>query len=61
MDRHLFDKLDFLDAEPRVAGYVFFTNFAVPDADDIRRLMTLRKLGSIHISIYGHDLASFRP
>lgn len=60
MDRHLFDKLDFLDAEPRVAGYQFFTNFTVPDADDIARLMRLRKLSSVHVSLYGHDLASFQ-
>ncbi|KIZ41092.1 radical SAM/SPASM domain-containing protein, partial [Rhodopseudomonas palustris] len=60
MDRRVFDKLDFLDAEPGVAGYSFFTNFTVPDAEAIARLMRLRKLSSIHISIYGHDRDSFR-
>jgi len=60
MDRHLFDKLDFLDADPRVAGYSFFTNFTVPDADDIARLTRLQKLTSIHISVYGHDRDSFK-
>ncbi|NVN88266.1 MAG: radical SAM/SPASM domain-containing protein [Rhodopseudomonas sp.] len=60
MDKHVFDKLDFLDAEPRVAGYSFFTNFTVPDADDIARLTRLRKLTSIHISIYGHDRETFK-
>jgi hypothetical protein len=60
MDRRLFNKLDFLEAEPRAAGYSFFTNFTVPDADVIKQMTRLKKLTFIHISIYGHDRASFR-
>jgi MoaA/NifB/PqqE/SkfB family radical SAM enzyme len=59
MDRHLFDKLDFLERHPDVTGYQFFTNFTVPDADDVKRLVRLEKLGHLTISVYGHDLATF--
>jgi MoaA/NifB/PqqE/SkfB family radical SAM enzyme len=60
MDRRLFNKLEFLEADPRNAGYSFFTNFTVPDADVIRQMTRLKKLSFIHISIYGHDRASFK-
>jgi MoaA/NifB/PqqE/SkfB family radical SAM enzyme len=59
MDRHLFNKLDFLENHPDVSGYQFFTNFTVPDAHDIKRLVRLNKLSNLTISVYGHDLKSF--
>jgi sulfatase maturation enzyme AslB (radical SAM superfamily) len=59
MDRHLFDKLTFLDQTPGVKSYGFYTNFAVPRPKDIERLAALKKLSGIGISIYGHDLDTF--
>jgi MoaA/NifB/PqqE/SkfB family radical SAM enzyme len=59
MDRHLFDKLDFLENHPKVESYAFFTNFTIPDRHAIRQLMGLNKLTRLTISVYGHDLDSF--
>ena len=59
MDRHIFNKFDFLDEHPAVEGYHFFTNFTLPDQDDVVRLVGLKKLKNLTISVYGHDLASF--
>jgi MoaA/NifB/PqqE/SkfB family radical SAM enzyme len=60
MDRHLFDKLAFLEREARVKSYGFFTNFTIPKASHIEALHQFKKMGSPAISIYGHDLASFK-
>jgi MoaA/NifB/PqqE/SkfB family radical SAM enzyme len=60
MDRHLFNKLDFLESEARVKSYAFFTNFTIPKASHIEALHRFKKMGSPAISIYGHDLASFK-
>jgi hypothetical protein len=59
MDRHIFNKLEFLDRHPAVECYHFFTNFTLPDRDDVIRLVGLKKLKNLTVSIYGHDLASF--
>ncbi len=59
MDRHIFNKLIFLEDHPIVESYHFFTNFTLPDEHDVRRLAGLKKLKNMTISIYGHDLASF--
>ena len=59
MDRHILNKLEFLDAHPDVIGYSFFTNFTIPQPKHIERLIRLQKLGRITISIYGHDLETF--
>ena len=60
MDRHLFDKLKFLDGDERVKGYAFFSNFTIPKASHIEAIHQFRKMGGLAISIYGHDLASFK-
>ena len=59
MDRHILNKLQFLEQHPDVAGYQFFTNFTIPRPKDIDRLLRLRKLERLTISVYGHDLESF--
>jgi len=59
MDRHLWDKLDWLDRNPRVESYGFYTNFTVLDHDDVARLARLKKLQGYGISVYGHDLPTF--
>jgi len=59
MDRHIFNKFDSLETHPTVEGYHFFTNFTLPDRDEIYRLVRLKKLNNLTVSIYGHDLQSF--
>lgn len=59
MDPRLFEKLSYLEANERVRAYHFFTNFTILDSVKIDRLLNLKKLSSIVISIYGHDEASF--
>ncbi len=58
-DPALFDKLDLMEREPGLRGYGFYSNFVLPDAADIRRLVHLPKLDSLYISLYGFDEASF--
>ena len=60
MDRHLFDKLAVLDSDARVRTYGFFSNFTIPKASHIERLHEFKKMSGVAISIYGHDLASFK-
>lgn len=59
MDKHLFDKLEFLDQHEEVQGYHFFTNLTIPTGDQLRRVGGLRKLERLTISVYGHDEKSF--
>jgi hypothetical protein len=59
MDRRLLDRLESLDAHPDVRSYEFFTNFTIPRERDIARLIRLKKLRRLTISIYGHDAATF--
>ncbi len=59
MDHHIFNKLEFLETNPNVTAYQFFTNFTIPKPRDIERLARLQKLSQLTISIYGHDLPSF--
>ncbi len=59
MDRHILNKLEFLDAHPAVVAYSFFTNFTIPQPKQIERLIRLRKLARLTVSIYGHDLETF--
>jgi Iron-sulfur cluster-binding domain len=59
MDRHILNKLQFLEQHPDVDGYQFFTNFTIPRQRDIDRLLRLQKLERLTISVYGHDLESF--
>lgn len=60
MDRRAFNKFAFLDSHPKVEGYRFFTNLTIPKPTDIDRLAQLGKLRNLTVSIYGHDLESFR-
>lgn len=59
MDRHLFEKLVFLDEHPKVREYAFFSNLTIPTHDQLMRLMNLKKFEGMMISVYGHDEASF--
>lgn len=59
MDKHVFEKLAFLEAHPKVRGYHFFTNLTIPTHEQLERLMGFSKLERLTISVYGHDEASF--
>jgi MoaA/NifB/PqqE/SkfB family radical SAM enzyme len=59
MDRHAFEKFAYLDGHPKVRGYHFFSNLTIPTHDQLMRLMGLKKLERLTISVYGHDEASF--
>jgi sulfatase maturation enzyme AslB (radical SAM superfamily) len=59
MDRHVFNKFQMLEDNPSVEAYRFFTNFTILDLDEIEKLLALKKLKNMTVSIYGHDLASF--
>jgi MoaA/NifB/PqqE/SkfB family radical SAM enzyme len=60
MDRGLLAKLAFLETHPQIRDYAFHTNFTVPDRDDIDKILQLKKLASVTISVYGCDMASFK-
>lgn len=59
MDKKIFEKFAFLENHPQVISYHFFTNFTLVDADKLTKLIALKKLERITISIYGHDQNSF--
>ena len=59
MDRHIFDKMELLDAHPGVQDYSFYTNLTIPKPKDVDRLMRMKKLQHVNVSVYGHDAASF--
>jgi hypothetical protein len=59
MDRHIWNKFQFLDDHSGVDGYRFFTNFTILKLKDVDRLVKLKKLKNMTVSIYGHDLPSF--
>jgi len=59
MEPAFFDKLDFLERHAGVQEYSFFSNLTVPSLDKIERLVGLRKLARLTVSVYGHDLNSF--
>jgi len=59
MDKHLFEKLDFLEHHPKIIGYSFFSNLIVPSHAQLMQLTKLKKLTDLTVSIYGHDEKSF--
>jgi len=59
MDKTLFNKLEAMDKRPGVASYDFFTNLTIPEPEDIDRLIGLKKMVSMTISVYGHDRETF--
>lgn len=59
MDTSVFDKFTYMEENEKVEAYHFFTNLTLLDEQKIDRLMGLRKLSRIVVSIYGHDEDSF--
>jgi len=51
MDRHIFNKLRFLEQHPGVESYLFFTNFTIPRKTDVAALFQLSKLKHITVCL----------
>ncbi len=59
MDKNFFEKVNYLEKTPELEGYYFYTNFIPIKTSDIKKLINLKKLDFLGISIYGHDLKTF--
>jgi len=59
IDKHILEKLHFLDNHPKVSQFGFFTNLVIPSHDQLIQLMGFKKLSGMTVSIYGHDEKSF--
>ncbi len=59
MDKSFFEKASYLENIPALDGYYFYTNFIPIKTNDINKLIKLKKLDFLGISIYGHDLDTF--
>jgi len=60
MDKNIIKKLNFLEKFPQIKQYGFFTNFILPGKKEIKELLDKNKFSTFAISIYGHDLSSFK-
>ena len=58
-DPHISEKFEMLEAEPRIEGYSFYSNFILARSSQTGTLPGLRKLASMYISLYGFDEDSF--
>lgn len=59
MDPRILDKLEFLERHAGVDSYHFFTNFTIPTTETLERMLALKKLKRMTVSVYGHDEPSF--
>jgi MoaA/NifB/PqqE/SkfB family radical SAM enzyme len=59
MDKNAFEKFDYLDEHPKVKGYHFFTNLTLLDENKINRMLSLKKLSRLTVSVYGHNEETF--
>ncbi len=59
MDPHIFDKFAYLEECKGVRAYHFFTNLTIIGTDKIERLLKLKKLSRMVVSVYGHDEETF--
>ncbi|MBN2326149.1 MAG: radical SAM/SPASM domain-containing protein [Candidatus Omnitrophica bacterium] len=59
MDKHFLEKTRHLDNHKSAQSYSFFTNFVIPNEEEILQLLQLKKLNELVLSIYGHDEESF--
>jgi len=58
-DKDFLAKLDYLEKNPLVKNYSFYTNFTLSDNQTLDKLLKLRKLSVFNVSLYGHDSDSF--
>lgn len=59
MDKSIFEKFSIIENYSGFQGFYFYTNFIILDKKQIEKLLTLKKIKYLGISIYGHDLNSF--
>jgi len=59
-DPNLPEKLEYLEQFDGINAYSFYTNFILCNDTTIQQFEKLKKLTSIHISIYGHDEDTFQ-
>jgi sulfatase maturation enzyme AslB (radical SAM superfamily) len=59
VDKTIIEKMQYLDAHPQIKSYHFYSNLVAPTAQKIEQLFKLKKLDFMHVSLYGHDRASF--
>ena len=57
MDKKIYEKFNYL--EDKKINFQFFTNFVLTTKKGLEQLFNYNYLREIHISIYGHDEASF--
>jgi len=58
MDKNIFEKFEILEKK-NLIGYYFYTNFIIPNKIQIQKILSLKKLKYIGISIYGHNEDTF--
>lgn len=59
-DKGLFEKLNYIENHPGIKSFGLTTNFTLCSHDDISKLLKLKKIRNLKISIYGHDSESFK-
>ncbi len=59
MDKNIYNKFEILE-NSKINGYYFYSNFIPIQKNLIDQLFLFKKLNFIGISIYGHDLESFK-
>ncbi len=60
MDKSISQKIEYLENLNHYDGYFFYTNFIPIKKNQIEELFDKKKLISFGISIYGHDLETFK-
>lgn len=59
-DKNFYEKVSYLERHPLCEKYSFTTNFTLCNIFDIEKLLKLKKIDHLKISIYGHDKDSFK-
>ncbi|MGC9327556.1 MAG: radical SAM protein [Candidatus Hinthialibacter sp.] len=59
MDKHFLEKIRYLDNHKLTQSYSFFTNFILPNEEEILPLLQSKKMNELVVSVYGHDEDSF--
>lgn len=59
LDKEIFNKLDYLEENPKVKEYLFTTNFVKVTIEDMIKFASYKKI-LFTISVYGHDIESYK-
>lgn len=60
MDKGVFEKIKYLERNNNIDSYHFYTNAILLDKRKIDFVFNQKKLSSMHVSIYGYNLKSFK-